>query len=77
MRLLALVWAESTLPHIKDICQIEMIARAAKKILRKQLAEVIHYNSDEINKRKKDNLFHANGSNHNQDASNKCIYCLS
>lgn len=57
MRYLGLVWSETTLPHVKDVCQIEMIARSAKKIFRKQLAEIVLHNSDEQAKKKRLGLF--------------------
>ena len=41
MRFLGLVCNLTTLPHIKEICIIEMIARSGKKILRKQLADLV------------------------------------
>ena len=41
MRLLGLVCNLTTLPHIKEICIIEMVSRSGKKILRKQLADIV------------------------------------
>ena len=57
MRLLGLVCNLTTLPHIKEICIIEMVSRSGKKILRKQLADLVfeqikeekvNYNEDGI-----------------------------
>lgn len=57
MRLLYKVWSASDLPHIKEICQIEMIARSAKKLLRKKLADLIHYRHEDKKKNHGETLF--------------------
>jgi hypothetical protein len=41
VRYLGLVAQQTALPHIKDICVVEIIARAAKKMLNQHLAEVM------------------------------------
>lgn len=50
LRYLGWIASNTTLPHIKEICQIEMIARACKKILRFYLAELILNFDKEKNK---------------------------
>ena len=41
MRYLCWIASNTTMPHIKEICQVEMIARSCKKMLRFYLAEMI------------------------------------
>ena len=41
MRYLGWIASNTTMPHIKEICQVEMIARSCKKMLRFYLAELI------------------------------------
>lgn len=53
MRYLELVRQQATAQHIRDICLIEMIARSAKKIFRKQIAELMHNFMREIQKTEK------------------------
>ena len=50
MRYLGWIASNTTLPHIKEICQIEMIARVCKKILRYHLSEMILTYDKEKNK---------------------------
>ena len=50
MRYLGWIASNTTLPHIKEICQIEMIARSCKKMLRFHLAEMIMNFDKEKNK---------------------------
>ena len=37
----------SSLPHVREMCLIEMIARSAKKLLRKELAQLIYTKAQE------------------------------
>ena len=39
MHLLGTVCESTNMPHVRDICTIEMAARSLKKIFRKQLAD--------------------------------------
>ena len=41
IRFLGTICQQTNLPHVREICIIEMIARAAKKIFRKQLNDLI------------------------------------
>ena len=48
MRFLGYVCQKTKLPHIKEICLLEMIGRAAKKIFRKELsAALLNSNREE------------------------------
>jgi len=48
IRYLGLIYHQSTLPHVKEICLIEMIARASKKILNAQMALItLHSRKEE------------------------------
>lgn len=42
MRYLGLVTSLSIVPHVRDICITEMIARSCKTILNKQMAAIIN-----------------------------------
>lgn len=42
LRYLGAICRTTTLPNIKEICLVEMIARSAKKVLNKQLSEIMH-----------------------------------
>ena len=50
LRYLGWIASNTTLPHIKEICQIEMIARVCKKILRYHLSEMLLNYDKEKNK---------------------------
>ena len=50
MRYLGWIASNTTLPHIKEICQIEMIARSCKKMIRYHLSEMIMNFDKEKNK---------------------------
>jgi len=41
MRYLGIVCQQTNLPHVREVCIAEMIARAVKKVLRKQLRDLI------------------------------------
>lgn len=50
MRYLGWIASNTTLPHVKEICQIEMISRACKKIIRYHISEMILNFDKEKNK---------------------------
>ncbi len=47
VRHLGLICQQTGLPHVREICMIEMVARSAKKILKKQMTDLALYMREE------------------------------
>ncbi|EAR93017.2 tetratricopeptide repeat protein (macronuclear) [Tetrahymena thermophila SB210] len=50
MRYLGEVYNQSTLPHLKEICQVEIVARICKKIIRNKIFDSIIQKQEEVQK---------------------------